>query len=157
MSKRPKAPLTAHLRDRIQKRAKKIPPPPQNARPARSTTSDDAFQNTELYTWVRIPEDLDAKELDNLPKRKPDLPASLHGEVEDGENRASSEEKAKTEKFCALLNDLTDEFAAKKRPYCAMAAQSAIALTLEGKQDDINPGLWPFIRRMEEKQMRKEP
>lgn len=154
MSTAPKAPLTAHLRGRIQKRIRRNPPPPINTPDAGAAATDDVFRDTELYSWVRIPEDLHEAERTGLASQDMDFQVLI--DADGGQKKWSCEDNAQTDKFCALLKELAKDFEDKGRSYCAFAAQSAIALTLDGRQDDINPGLWPFIRRMEEKKIREE-
>lgn len=148
--------MTVHLRGKIQKRARKRPPPNLNAASERGTASDDIFKDTELHPWFRIPEDLTEDEKDVKDEIKFSPEEAFPKATSPTSDGGSSETNAKREKFCSLLKGVAQDFQETNRPYCALSAKHAIALTRKDEQDDINPGLWQYIREKEEELEKSE-
>lgn len=133
MPPRLRAPLTAHIRKRLKRGVAK-------ASSSQSTETETEIevhpllQNSREHVWVSISSQDDAEGVGNERRKQ------------DQERDESVEDDA----LCDVLDELSAEFKEQKRMYSAKAASSAIRLLRSGRQDDINPGLWPHIRRKEE-------
>lgn len=144
MPRRPRELLNPEMRAELRKRIRRVQPPPV-VEPAAASSVDDGFRDTELCTWVRIPEDEAKKEVDRTAVGYERHPAKSDGDAE-----------IEVEEFCQLLAAIKADFEKNDRPYAALATSQGIRLVREGKQDDINPGLWTFVSAREKKMKEKE-
>lgn len=137
MSSDAKAPLTSHVRKR-QGTLRAISPTP----PAGAATEETpaAFRSVGPFNWVRLPCHLTRAEQES------NSPPPL-------KKRQMTREEIS---LCGILGSLCEEFTEQKRPFAALTARIAMRLIMEGRQDDINAGLWAHIARKEEEQRQKE-
>lgn len=140
MSSRAKAPHTAHLRARLRRGVQRA------ARPRAENENepcDPILKDDDFHRWVNISGDDKKKAKDITSEDAQSQDIRLVNSKSEGESDGKK-------MLCELLEKLSEEFRASGRPYVAMCAEAAIELLHENRQDDINPGLWPHIRRLEE-------
>ena len=150
MPRRPRELLNAQMRTKLRKRLRTVVPPPVSDI-GTSATVDDEFTDTFQSRWARIPEhcDGDGDEEGTLPEKEKEQAAPRNADDE------KTEAQRKVHAFCNVLAEVQSDFQNSNRPYAAVMAQHAIHLVREGKQDDINPGLWAFVNA-KEKAMREK-
>lgn len=172
-SSKPRAPQTAHLRKAIQKASRQLHRPRRSIKLISSTSASvpSCLTDTTTHYWFAVvpPQAsksvADAKEnfIDRCarplppsfsfwrqnqsddPLKKLDEANAPCGDV------TSTGAKAEVKALCEILEKLTEQFKTDGKPYYAMAASAAVRMVQCGKQDDINPGLWPYIRGAEGK------
>lgn len=123
------------------------------------TSSPDPFQSTPQNPWIRLPEDSIApppappyqslrSKLRAIRQERNPQPL-LPPKVGTTMGQHPSPTDSPQNRLIQILNSLSSDFTAQNRPYAALAASSAISLIQQGRQDDINAGLWQFITKKE--------
>lgn len=149
MPRRPRELLNAQMRTELRKRLRTVVPPPVSD--IGTSAAVDEFADTFQSRWVRIPEHCNGdgdEEGTLLEKEKEQATPPNEGDEK-------TEAQRKVHAFCNVLAEVQSDFQNSNRPYAAVMAQHAIHLVREGKQDDINPGLWAFVNA-KEKAMREK-
>lgn len=136
-----RAPQTAHLRKIIRK---------ATSRNARSKKRDEKKDETDrtpaiirdshAYHWHKVNNEHSPSFTSFQYEWAAVSCVNYEGAIEDDNN---------VNKLCEILNGLAKQFHTDGRIYCSFAATAAIHLVRSGRQDDINPGLWRHINRIE--------
>lgn len=172
-SSKPRAPQTAHLRKAIQKASRQLHRPRRSTKPISYTSASvpPCLNDTTTHCWFAVVPPKasksvsDAKEnfIDRCAQPLPPLFSFWRQNQSDDPSKklndantscadvTNSGTKVEVKALCQILEQLGEQFKTDGKPYCAMASAAAVRMVQCGKQDDINPGLWPYIRRAEVK------
>lgn len=136
---RARAPQTAHLRTRLRRGIAKNAP----KLTARKNSHDSELRESFDHCWVDIPRS------DSLCKETTHESVVRFDDTLTPTRAIMAEDDEGVERLCRVLQQISDDFEKKGRPYVSMASRAAITLVRNGRQDEINSGLWRYILQYE--------